>query len=129
MAHPNEDLVRESFAAFGRGDMDAMQKYWTDDIRYHVPGHSLLAGDYEGQKQMVGQLARSSELTGGTFSAEMHDALVNDEHAAVMLTIRGERAGKQLNENVVLVYHFRDGKIAEVWSHPTDQYAVDEFYS
>jgi hypothetical protein len=23
MAHPNEDLVREGFAAFGRGDMDA----------------------------------------------------------------------------------------------------------
>ena len=25
MAHPNEDLVREAYAAFGRGDMDALR--------------------------------------------------------------------------------------------------------
>jgi ketosteroid isomerase-like protein len=130
MAHPNEDVVRESFAAFEGGDMDAARKYWTtDDFRYHVPGRSLLAGDYEGQEQMLQFMARLAELTGGTFSGELHDVLANDEHAAVMMTIRGERAGKQLNHNVVLVYHFRDGKITEVWTHPTDLYAYDEFWS
>ena len=45
MAHPNEDLVREGFAAFGRGDMDTLRKQlWTDDIRWHVPGRSPFAG-------------------------------------------------------------------------------------
>ena len=28
MAHPNEDLVREAFAAFGRGDMDYLHKFF-----------------------------------------------------------------------------------------------------
>ena len=129
MAHPNEDVVRESSAARERGDMDAIQKYWTEGIRYHFPERSSIAGDYEGQEQMLGQSARTFELTGGTFSAELHDTLANDKHAVVMLTIHAERAGKKLNENVVLVYHFRDGKIAEVVSHSADQYAVDEFYS
>ena len=129
MAHPNEDVVRESFAAFGRGDMDATQKYWTDDLHYHQPGRNSIAGDYEGQEQMLQFMARLGELTGGTFSAEMHDVLANDEHAVAMMTTRGERAGKQLNENVVIVFHLRDGKIAEVWAHPTDQYAQDEFWS
>ena len=110
--------------------MDAARKYWTtDDFRYHVPGRSLLAGDYEGQEQMLGQSARTFELTGGTFSAELHDTLANDEHAVQLVTTRGERAGKQLNQNMVLVYHFRDGKITEVWTHPTDLYAYDEFWS
>ena len=39
MAHPNEDLMREAFAAFGRGDLDTLQRqYLAEDIRYHVPG-------------------------------------------------------------------------------------------
>jgi ketosteroid isomerase-like protein len=130
MAHPNEDLAREAFAAFGRGDMDALRKqYWTEDVRFHIPGRSLLAGDFEGQEQMAAALARTGELTGGTVSAELHDTLANDEHAVQLVTTRGERAGKQLNQNMVLVYHFRDGKIAELWTHPTDQYANDEFWS
>ena len=63
MAHPNEDLVRESFAAYGRGDLDAARKYQTDDIRYHQPGRNPTAGDYEGQEQVIGVMARFGELT------------------------------------------------------------------
>ena len=39
-----------------------------------------------------------------------------------------ERASK-LNENEVLIYHFRDGKVSEVWIQSTDQHAADEFFS
>ena len=129
MAHPNEDLVRESVAAFGRGDMAALQKTWAEDIRWHIPGRGLLAGDYQGVEQVTQLFALLAEVTGGTASVELHDVLANDDHAANLFTLRGERAGKQLNENVVLIYHFRDGKITEMWSYPADQYAVDEFWS
>jgi ketosteroid isomerase-like protein len=129
MAHPNEDLVRESVAAFGRGDMAALQKTWAEDIRWHIPGRGLLAGDYQGVEQVTQLFALLAEVTGGTASVELHDVLANDDHAANLFTLRGERAGKQLNENVVLIYHFRDGKITEIWTHPTDLYAYDEFFS
>jgi ketosteroid isomerase-like protein len=34
MAHANEDLVREGYAAFGRGDIDALQRqFFADDVR------------------------------------------------------------------------------------------------
>lgn len=49
MAHPNEDLVREGLAAFGRGDLGAPRdRYFAADIRYHFPGRSPLAGDVAG---------------------------------------------------------------------------------
>jgi uncharacterized protein len=130
MAHPNEDLVREGFAAFGRGDMAALRKqFFADDVRWHVAGRSLISRDYEGTEQVLQYFARIFELTGGTFSLELHDVLANDEHAVALVTIRGERAGKQLNDNTVLAYHIRDGKVAEVWGHTTDLYAVDEVFS
>ena len=130
MAHPNEDLVREAYAAFGRGDMDALRdKFFTQDVRYHVTGRSPLGGDYEGVDQVLQFFARVFEMSGGTFSFELHDVLANDEHAVALVTVRGERAGKQLNDNMVQISHLRDGKAYEVWNQATDQYAQDEFWS
>jgi ketosteroid isomerase-like protein len=41
MAHPNEDLVREVFAANRRGDIDALRnQYFADGICLHYPGRS-----------------------------------------------------------------------------------------
>jgi ketosteroid isomerase-like protein len=73
--------------------------------------------------------ARLFELTGGTLSLELHDVLANDEHAVELVTVRGERVGKQLTDNETVVYHFRDGKASEVWVQSTDLYALDEFFS
>jgi ketosteroid isomerase-like protein len=55
--------------------------------------------------------------------------LANDEHAVELVTVRGERVGKQLTDNETVVYHFRDGKASEVWVQSTDLYALDEFFS
>ena len=130
MAHPNEVLVRESFAAFERGDVDALRsKFFAEDVRYHVPGRKPPAGDYEGVDQVLGFFGQVVELSGGTFRFELHDVLANDEHAVALYTARAERAGKHLEENIVLVFHIRGGKATEVWAQFTDLYAVDEFWS
>jgi ketosteroid isomerase-like protein len=128
MAHPNEDLMRENFAATGRGDYDAPQKNWAEDIRYHFPEGSPIAGDYQGIEQVRQLFARMAEQA-GTVSVELHDVLANDDYAVAMITTRGEQAGQQLNGNMVVVYHFRDGKVTEVWTHLSDLYALDEFWS
>jgi uncharacterized protein len=130
MAHSNADLVRDAIEAFQRGDLDALRhQYFAEDIRYHIPGRSPLAGDYEGVAQVLEMFGRLLELSGGTFRVDLHDVMANDEHAAALLTMRGERAGRQLQNNTVLTSHIRDGKVAEIWSHQTDLYAMDEFWS
>ena len=114
MAHPNEDLVREAFAAFGRGDLDALRhQYFAGGVRYHVPGRSPVAGDYEGAAQVVEFFGRLFELSGGTFRAELHDVVANDQHAVALFIVRAERAGKKLADNTVLESHIRDGRVTE----------------
>ena len=69
MAHPNEDLVREAFAAFGRGDIDALQRqYFAPDICWHFPGRSVLAGDHEGVAQVAEKPGRPAGRTASKYT-------------------------------------------------------------
>jgi ketosteroid isomerase-like protein len=129
MTHPNEDLLRTGYAAFGRGDMEAISGLFDDDIVWHVPGRSQVAGDYRGKDAVFGFFAKTMELTGGTFRLEVHDVLANDDHSVGLTHLSGERNGKTLSDNGVQVLHIRDGKATESWLHPGDPYATDEFWS
>jgi uncharacterized protein len=129
MAHPNEDLARRGYEAFARADMQQVSEFLADDVVWHVGGRGPLAGDYRGKDEVLGFLAKTMELTGGTFHLEIHDILANDEHAVVLVVARAERESKTLEDRQVHVQHVKEGKVAEFWTHPGDQYAIDEFLS
>ena len=129
MAHPNEDLMKKGYEAFGSGDLDAVRELFADDIVWHVPGRSPLSGDYKGKEEVLGFLAKTMEMTGGTFKLDVHDVMANAEHGVVLTTATAEREGKRLTNRAVQVVHIRDGKLTESWFHPEDQYAADEFWS
>ncbi len=128
MAHPNEDLLREGYDAFSRGDMDWMRRHWSDDVVWHTPGQSPVAGDYRGADEIIGSFGKLVELTGGSLRVELHDVLANDTHAVGLHTTGGEREGRTLRSREVLVAHIEDGKFTEFWLHPGDQYEEDRFW-
>jgi hypothetical protein len=66
---------------------------FANDIRYHIPGRSPIAGDHEGTAQVIQLFTRFFELSGATFRIDPYDVVVNDEHAAALFTIRAEPAG------------------------------------
>ena len=130
MTHPNEERFRAGYAAFASGDMEALQKeYLTPDVVWHSVGRNPLAGDAVGIEEVMANFKKTFELSGGTFSIEIHDCVANDEHGVVLGTSRGERNGRTLAQRYMHAAHFRDGKISESWVYPEDQYANDEFWS
>ena len=130
MTQPNEDLVRQASEAFGRGDLSALHhQFFADDIVWHVAGTGPLAGDYEGATEVVAQLTKISELSGGSVLPQVHDVLVSNDHTVVLVTISAERAGRQLQLNLVHVIHAENGKAAEVWTHSADPAAAAQFWS
>jgi len=40
-----------------------------------------------------------------------------------------ERDGRRVRSPTALVFHVRDGRIAETWSHHYDQHEFDEFWA
>jgi uncharacterized protein len=130
VAHPNEDLIRKAYDAFGSGDRDTIEELFADNIAFHVSGRNLLSGDYVGRDQVFGVFDRLAEITETSFRTELHDILATDEHAVALQRWTAQREGKaSLKDANVSVFHVRGGKITEVWHHAGDQYAQDEFFS
>jgi len=129
MAHPNEELLRRGFEAFGRGDMATIAELFADDVVWHAPGNNPLAGDYKGRDSVLTLFGKFAELSGGTLKVEVHDILANDEHGVALTHSTAQRGGKSLDDNGVQVFHIRDRKAVESWFHPGDQAASDAFWS
>ncbi len=99
------------------------------NLTWHEPGDSLISGVHQGIEAVLTFFGKLAELTGGTFKIEVHDLLASDEHGVCLSVISGSRAGKELNQNIVQVYHLKGGKITEAWNLPFDQAKIDEFWS
>jgi ketosteroid isomerase-like protein len=127
--HPNEQAVRDGFDAFARGDVNAASPLLADDVVWHFAGRNPYAGDYTGKAMVQEVFGRRREETGSSLSFDVHDVLANDDHAVALVSSQAERDGKTLEWKSVSVYHMRDGKIVEAWTHNDDQEAVDQFWS
>lgn len=128
MAHPNETLVRNGYEAFAKGDMQTVNDLFAEDIVWHVPGRSQLAGDYKGKDQVFEFFTKLINESGGTFQQEIHDVIANDEHAIVMVTWSAERGGNRFQDHNVHVLHVQNAKVTEFWGYAEDQYGEDQFW-
>jgi uncharacterized protein len=128
MAHPNEDLLRRGYEAFGAGDIETVMALFADDIVWHVGGSSQLAGDYRGHDEVMGFFGRLMEVSGGTFRLEIHDVLANDQHGTVLVTAYGERDGMTIAAREVNIWHLADGKATEFWAFIENPAELDEFF-
>jgi uncharacterized protein len=130
MTESGEDRVRQANAAFGSGDLGALQsQFLAEDVVWHVPGRGPLAGDYQGIAEVIALFGKISELSGGTARFTLHDVLANGNHMISLATITAERAGKQYQDKLVHVMQVHDGKATEVWTYAADPFAAEEFWS
>ncbi len=129
MAHPNEDLLRRGYAAFGTGDMATVFGMFSDDIVWHNGGSNQVTGDYKGHEAVMGFFGKLMELTGGTFHLDVHEVLANDTHGAVLVTAHSERDGQPMAVREVNVWHIADGKATEFWVFAEDTAELDRMLS
>lgn len=130
MAHPNEDLVRRGYEAFGNGDMDTMAQIMASDVVHRVPGNNRFSGELKGQEEVFGYYGALGQETGGTFTAELQEVRVEgDDTVVARHRQKGQRGGKTLDDTETLTFTISDGKITELDEKPGDQAVVDDFWS
>jgi uncharacterized protein len=126
MVHPLEGIIREAYAAFGRGDIDGYLQPCTEDFTFHVPGHGGIAGKYLGRQGLYDLARKVMAITGGSFREEVEDVLTNDNHAVVLARHRFTRDGSFKDYSTAHVYEIRDGKLAVCFEQPRDPASFED---
>ena len=125
MEHPNAVAYRRTADAFRARDSEALAQLIADDVIWHVPGNSPLAGEIRGLDALFGWFERLHEVTKGTFTLLEHDVLATDDHVVALSDMSSDIDGRRVSVNVVSVMHFRDERQLERWFHPSDPVAYD----
>jgi ketosteroid isomerase-like protein len=125
----NAEVVRNGYDAFGKGDLETLRELISADVVWKVPGKNLVSGDKKGIEATLAYFTQLFELSDGTVKAEPNDVAVGADHVIVTQLTTGERNGKSLRLDAVLVFSFRDGKISGCSEFENDQYRLDEFFS
>jgi SAM-dependent methyltransferase len=128
--HPNVGRVRDAYAAFAAGDLDAALKDLADNAVFHFHGDGPISGDHRGRADIEKALIATFELTGGTQTLDISGIYADDEHAVVALhetATRTDGATLDVDEAHVIKID-RDGKITDLWDLPTDPDVHDRFF-
>jgi len=87
-----------------------------------------MAGTFEGREAIFRFLGRLPKETDGSYSSELIDVLASDDRAAALYRARGERKGRTLELDQVLLFRLVDGVVIEVLALPSDPAAFDAFW-
>ncbi|MEM9036223.1 MAG: nuclear transport factor 2 family protein [Actinomycetota bacterium] len=127
--HANEALIRDGYAAMARGDGRPLAALLTPQTQWIICGSGHLAGTYTGPDEIFGLWKAIAAQTGGGLDLEIRDVLANDERAVVLVTARGERSGRILEERQIAVFELaHDSTVSSatfVYEHPD---AYDAFW-
>jgi ketosteroid isomerase-like protein len=128
-AQANAATIRQGYGFFNSGNMEGLARLFAEDVIWHVGGRGRLGGEKRGRDATFAYFGQLAELTDGTFRAELHDLLANDEHVVGLHASTAQRADKSLTAKEALVFHMRDGKVVEAWEHYDDSQTWDEFFA
>ena len=131
--HPNALLIREFHDRQNRfyagGDQTPVRAMLADDVTWHVPGHSAIAGDHRGREEVLRHFARRRELADATFRIEVRGVLADDERAVILASGEALYGGETSTWGTVGIFRLAGGRIAECWVLPYDQLAFDRIWS
>jgi uncharacterized protein len=110
--HPNERLIRGAYDAMARRDGAMLAALLTPTTKWIVRGRGGVAGTYVGPDEIFGAWKRTAaETDGGGLTLTVEDVLANDDRAVVLVTVRGRRGDKVLEERQIVLFEIDGTKV------------------
>jgi ketosteroid isomerase-like protein len=123
------DVIRRFYQSIADRDFVAAERCFADDVVWHLPGDSPIAGDHHGWPQIRDNfLAKLDPLSGGTFRADLVDVAIGERFIVAVQHATAAHRGKVLDISACQLITVRDGLISEVRGHYSDQVALDAFW-
>ncbi|MGP3984023.1 nuclear transport factor 2 family protein [Streptomyces sp. KR80] len=127
--HPDCTLVRRSYEAFSKGDMDTLASLMTADVVHHVPGISPISGHHKGRDACLQLYRRLFDETAGTLRVDLDSVLGDGRgHVISVHTFRADRGDRGLELREGLFFTIVGGKITDIDECNEDLEAADAFW-
>ena len=125
----NAERLGEAMAAVSRGDAEAFGDILLgDNVVWHWPGRSHVAGDYRGKDAVIGLVREFHRVASGRLQVSPLDVLEGREYLMSFTHVIAEHEGRTLDVTMADAMRFGpDGKVEEFWTLSNDQAAVDSF--
>ena len=128
--HPNAALVRRGYEAFNTADLATLTELFDRNASWYTPGRGPLAGHHLGREATIAHFGRYLDETGGTFKAELHRVLTDEDGSVIGIHRNvAERGGKRLDVYCCIVFEVDGGRITDGREHFYDLHGWDEFWA
>jgi acyl-CoA thioesterase FadM/ketosteroid isomerase-like protein len=117
---------REMYAG---GDLAAVEDLLAEDVVWHVPGTSPIAGDYRGREAVTGYFRLRRDLAGGAIRIAGGGETHHEEALVQLADGRARLGGRDVVWRTAGVYRVAAGRIAEAWLVPLDQEHFDRVWA
>lgn len=123
-----EELHRRQAEMYAGGSADSVVVLLTDDIVWHVPGASPIAGDHRGHDAVTEYFRTRCRIADN--SMRLYPGQVLAEEDLVLQRVDGtaEVGGESVDWKTVGIYRLDAGRIAEVWLVPLDLQKFDRVW-
>ena len=130
MVPPEARTVVEEFLArqremYAGGDIAPVEELLAEEVVWHVPGTSPIAGDYHGPEAVTGYFRLRRELAGGSIRVTKAGEAHHDEALVQLADGRAALGGQEVVWRTAGVYRVADGRIVEAWLVPLDREHFD----
>jgi acyl-CoA thioesterase FadM/ketosteroid isomerase-like protein len=123
-----EEFLTRQREMYAGGDLEAMQELLAENVVWHVPGTSPIAGDYRGHEAVTGYFRLRRELAGGAIQIAKRGEAHHDTALVQLADGRAPLGGREVVWRTAGVYRVADGRIAEAWLVPLDQEHFDRVW-
>jgi ketosteroid isomerase-like protein len=126
--HPNRTLIKRLYEAIAEGDREAFRELHAPEVALHVSGHRLAGDEFSGRDSLFSLFERGADGD-VTVRTEVHDVLASDTHAVALVRAHVSCGADTFEQQIVQVFHVRDGRVAEIWEYLWDPEADRSFWS
>src|SRR5919197_945066 len=123
-----EEFLTRQREMYAGGDFTVLAELLAENVVWHVPGTSPIAGDYRGHEAVIQYFRLRRELAGGAMSIVKAGETHHEEALVQLADGRAALGGEPVVWRTAGVYRVANGRIAEAWLVPLDQEHFDRVW-
>ncbi len=123
------ELHRRQSEMYGGGPVEPVAGLLAEDVVWHVPGRSPIAGEHRGVDAVREYFAKRRELAKATMKMHPAEVLADDQVVVQLVDGTASFGREEVRWRTVGIYRVEDQRIQEVWLVPLDLDRFDRIWA